>query len=102
MDDEVDSVAMIQNIAPIADVFAFAHKRNFLAVKKIGNKPWCKFFGVMIGTIVVAGIGDGHRQAVSIVPSAYQVIGGGFGSGIRAVRCITGCFGEFQVRPVER
>ena len=51
--DKVNSLAVVFNIKPVADVFALAVNGKLLSLKRIRNYLWNELFREMIWTVVV-------------------------------------------------
>ncbi len=55
---------MVQDVQPVADVFAAAINRQGFAGDRFDDHQRQQFFGELIGSVVVAAIGHDHGQAV--------------------------------------
>ncbi|MNE16218.1 hypothetical protein D3C80_1091570 [compost metagenome] len=62
---------------PVTHLLAIAIHRQWLAGQGIEDHQRDQLFGEMVWAVVVRAVGDQHRQAVSTVPGAYQVVRGG-------------------------
>lgn len=92
--DRQEGSAMVFDVQPVADVFAFAVNGNGLAAKAFEDDDWDQLFGELVGPVVVAAVGDHDGQAVGVLPGSGEVVGGRFAGGVGRVG-IVGCgFGE--------
>ena len=72
-----DRCAVIDDIQPVAHVFAITVDRQILAVQGIVDDQRDQLFRELVGTVVVRAVGDQHRQAVGVVIGADQMVRGG-------------------------
>ncbi len=92
-----DRTAMVLDVQPVAHLHSVAVHRQGLARQRVDDHQRDEFFGKVVGAVVVAAIGGQHRQAVGVLPSAHQVVAGGFARTVGAVGLVTVGFGESGV-----
>ena len=78
VNNKVNRLAVILDIKPIADVFAFAVNWQRLVIQAVCNHQWDKLLGKVIGSVIVGAAGDGYRQPVCAVICEHEQIGGRF------------------------
>src|SRR5207247_1406652 len=89
---------MIVDMDPIADIkpIAIDGKRLFFyaAINHAGDK----FFTVLMGAIIIAGVGHRHQKIVGHGKGSDKMIGGSFRSGIGRIWPIGRFFGKMALR----
>jgi len=98
VDDEIDGVAVVEDIEPVANLATLAVDRDGLVLDTIGDAKGNKFFGELVGAVVVAGVADGNGKVVGAVICADEVIGSGFGSRVGTGGIVGSGFGELGWR----
>ncbi len=83
-------IAMIGDVEPVADVAAVAVNGQAPPLDGVHDHERNELLGKLIGPIVVGAVGDDRGQAVSRVPGAHQMVGGGLGRRVGRVRSV-GC-----------
>ena len=100
--DKVNSLAVIFDIQPVADVFPFAVDRQGLSLEGVGDHQRNQLFGEVVGPVVVRAAADRHGAAVGAVVRHDQQIRGGLAGRIGRRRVDRRLFGEEQVGTVQR
>ena len=90
MENQVNGFTVVQNIQPVANVFAVAVNRYVLFAQRIGDNLRNQLFRMLFRTVIVGTVGNRYVHAVSAVIRTDQHIRTGFGRGIRRTRII-GC-----------
>ena len=75
MNNPVNSAAMIFDIEPVPDVFAFTVDRQLLIAQRIGNHQRDKLLREMIRTIIIRAPGDRYRNLKCTIIALRQKIG---------------------------
>ena len=101
-DDEVDGLAVILHIQPVAHVQALTINRKRFVVEAVCDHERDQLLGEMIRAVVVGAAGDRHRQAVSAVIRLYQQVRARLGAGIRGAGVDRRGLGKEQIGPVQR
>jgi len=83
---------------PVADIFSVSVYRNGRSAERLTDNYRNQLLGELIGAIIVGAICDKSRQAVSVCPSAYQVVGGGLTGGVRLAWIVWSAFGKEALR----
>ena len=99
---EAHGGAVVPDVEPVANVLAVAVDRQRLLAPSVEDHQRDQLLGKLAGAIVVGAIGRDRRQAIGVVVGAHQMIGGGLGRGVGAVRRVRGGFGESGVAGAER
>lgn len=102
LQDEVDGMAVILDIEPVADILAIAVDRQLLVGQRIDDHQRNELFREMIRAVVVRAARNRRRQLVRAVVSHDQEVRAGLRSRIRARRLEVRLFRKEQVRTVER
>ena len=102
MDDQIDGLAVILHVEPVAHVQPLAVYRQRLVVQAVGDHQRDQLFREMIGAVVVAATADGHRQAEGAVVRQHQQIGAGLGGAVGAAGVDGRLLGKEQIGPVQR
>ena len=97
----VDGACMIDDVEPIANVFALTIYRKGFALADIIDEKGYQFFGKLVGTVVVAAVGNIDGQTIGIVKRAHEMVAGRLAGGIGRVRIVAGGFGEKGVVEIE-
>ncbi len=92
--NEVDSLAVVFHVKPVAHVAAVTVDGQTLSFKDILDNQWNQFLRKMIRTVVIRATGNRNRHFIRIMISHYEHIRTRFGSAVRAVRTKRGRFGE--------
>jgi len=92
--DRPDCLVVVLDIEPVADVPPIAVDREGLAFEHVEDHEGDEFFGELIGAVVVRAVGEGERQAISVVVGLGEVVARGFAGGIWRARVVRGFFGE--------
>ena len=101
-EDEVDGLAVILHIQPVADIQPLAVHRQWLVIQRIGDHQWDQLLREVIRTVVVGAAAHRDGQAVGAVVRQHQQIRACLG---RAVRTggVDGCLlGKEQVGTIQR
>jgi len=93
-------VGVVFDKQPVADVRPVAVDRQRLSSERVEDDDRDQFLGEMEWPVVVAAIGQHHRQAVGFMPGPHQMVRAGFRCRIRAARIIGRVFGELDRRIV--
>src|SRR6266576_2639553 len=79
---------------PVAHIGALAIDRQLQALERIDDDQRDQLFGKMIRAVIVRAVGHDHRQAVSVMPGADQMIGRGLRGGVGRTRIVGGRLAE--------
>ena len=88
----------IFDIEPVANVGSVAVNRKRDSFQRIEYGQWNELFGKLIRTVIVRGVADDHRQLISSVPGACQMVGPGLAGGIGRARLISRILSEPTLR----
>src|SRR6266481_5248628 len=97
-----NGAAMILDVEPVANVFAVAIHREWLAGTCIQDHERDQLLGKLVGAVVIGAVGGQNRKAVSVVISADQMIGSRLGRGVRTVGIVGGGLAESWIVGAER
>ena len=100
--DEVNRLAMILHIEPIAHIFSVAVHRQRLVRQSIGNHQRNQFFRELIRSVIVAAARNRHRKAVCPIIRADQEIRARLGAAVGRARVKRRRLREKQIRTLER
>lgn len=75
--------AVVFDVQPVADVFAFAINGDRFASQTLEDHDWDQLFRELIRAVVVAAVGDHDGQPVCVLPGSSKVVGGRFAGGVR-------------------
>ena len=101
-DDQVDRLAVILDIEPVAHILALAVDGQGLVGERVGDHQGNQLLGEVIGTVVVGAARDCHRQSVGAVIREHEQVGARLGRAVGAAG-MDGCLlGKEQVGTVER
>ena len=89
-----NGAAVIAHIEPVADLLAIAINRKRLARERVVNDKRNKFFGKVVGAVIVGAVGGEHGQVVGVVIGAHQMIRRGLACGVRTVGFVAIGFAE--------
>ena len=101
-DDEVDSLAMVFYVEPIAHVQTIAIDGQGLIVEGVDDHEGNELFREMVRPIVVGAAGNSNGQAVRPVIGQNEEVCAGFGAAVRARRMERRRFRKEEVRPKGR
>ena len=79
VDDQVDGLAVILHIQPVADIFTGTIDRKRLIIQCICDHQRDQLLRKVIWSVVVRAAADGNRQSVGSVICQYQKVCTGFG-----------------------
>ena len=82
-EDQVDGLAVVLHIEPVADVLALAVDRQRLVVQAVGDHQRDQLLREVVGPVVVGAAADCHRQAVGTVVGLHQQVRAGLGGAVR-------------------
>lgn len=102
LQNEVDGMAVVLDIEPVADILAVAVNRQLLVRKRVDDHQRDELFRKMVRTVVVRAARNRRRQLVRAVVSHDQEVRAGLRSRIRARRLEVRLLREEQIRTVER
>ena len=74
VDNQVNRLAVILDIQPVADVLALAVDRQRLVGKRVGNHQRNQLLREVIGAVVVGAAADGDGQTVGSVIRQHEQI----------------------------
>ena len=94
VEHEVDGLAVVQHVQPVADVRAVAIHRNALFFQALGDDDRDELLEVLFGAVVVRAVGGGHVHAVGVVVGAHDEIRTGLAGRIRGVGRVGRGFGK--------
>ena len=83
--DEVDGLAVVFHIEPVADVAAVAIDGQLLAFQDVFDDERYQLLGEVIGAVVVAAAGDADGHVVGVVVGHDEEVGTGLRGAVRAV-----------------
>src|SRR5208282_4578994 len=81
-DDRQKRSGVILDVQPVPNVAAGAVYRKLPALETVEDRQWDEFLGKMVGAIVVGAIGDQDGQAIGVMPTPNEVVGGSLRCGI--------------------
>ena len=102
LQDQVDSMAVVLDIKPVADVLAIAVDRQFLIGQRVDDHQRDELLREVVRAVVVRAARDCRRDLVGAVVGHDEQVGTGLRSRIRARRLEVRLLREEQVRAVER
>src|SRR6266478_9306880 len=97
-----NGAAVILDVEPVANVFAVAIHREWLAGACIQDHERDQLLRKLVGSVVIGAVGGQNRKAVSVVIGADQMIGSRLGRGVWAVGIVGGGLAEGRVVGAER
>ena len=71
----VDAPTVIENVDPIADIFAFAVNRDRLVLDQVGNEQRNDLFGKLVGTVIVRAARGDRGETERVALRSHQEIG---------------------------
>lgn len=86
--------AVVFDVQPVADVFAFAIDGDRFSSQAFENHDRDQFFRELIRAVVVAAVGDHDGQTVCVLPSSGKVVRGRFAGGVRRMGIVRRRFTE--------
>jgi len=89
---------VVFHVEPVPDLLAVAVHRQRFARQSVENHQRDELFRKMVWPVIVAAVGDNHRQAESAAPGADEVVRAGFTGAVGAAGGIGGGFGKQVVR----
>ena len=102
VDNQVNSLAVIRHMEPVAHILSRAVHRKLLICQGAADNKGNQLLREMIGAVVIGTPGHSHRQAVCPVICQHEQISACLGRGIRA-GCVQGRFlCKEKVRSVKR
>ena len=102
LQDEVDGMAVVLHIEPVADVLAIAVDRQFLVGQRVDDHQRDELLREVVRAVVVRAARDCRRDLVGAVIRHDEQVSTGFRSRIRARRLEVRLLREEEVRAVER
>ena len=87
LQNEPDGGRVVFDKKPIADLLAVAIDGEGLSIERIEDHQGDELFGKMVGAVVVRAIRREGGEAVGVLEGPDEVVAGGFGGGVGAVRC---------------
>lgn len=102
LQDQVDGMAVILDVEPVANILAVAVDRQLLIGQRVDDHQRDELLREVIRTVVVRAARDRRRDLVGAVIRHDQEVRTGFRSRIRARRLEVRLLREEQVRTVER
>ena len=75
---------VIVHIQPIAHIQAIAIERNRLSCRRLEDHHRDQLLWVLPGPVVVAAVGEHHRQPIGVMPGPHQVVAGRLAGGVGA------------------
>jgi len=91
---EVDGLAVVENIEPVADVRAVAVHRNALFFQALGDDDGDELLKMLLRAVVVGTVRGGHVHAVGMVVGAYDEVRAGLAGRVRRVGSVGRGFGK--------
>ena len=102
LQDQVDGMAVVLDVEPVADVLAVAVDRQLLVGQRVDDHQRDELLREVIRAVVVRAARDRRRNLVGAMIRHDQEVRTGFRSRIRARRLEVRLLREEQVRTVER
>lgn len=102
LQDQVDGMAVILDVEPVADVLAVAVDRQLLVGQRVDDHQRDELLREVVRTVVVRAARDRRRDLVGAVVGHDEQVSTGLRSRIRARRLEVRLLREEQVRAVER
>ena len=87
-----DGFTVIDNIKPVADIFAVAVNRQGFSLKGVVDDQRNELFRKLVRSIVIGAVGNQRRQSIGMKIRADQMVGGRLAGGIRRPGIIRGGF----------
>jgi hypothetical protein len=81
---------VVLHVEPVAHVGPIAVERNRLTGGGLEDHHWDQLLWELPGAVVVAAVGEHHRQPVGVVPGLYQVVAARLAGGVGAARVVGG------------
>ena len=94
VEHEVDGLAVVEHVQPVADVRTVAVHRDAFFFQAFGNDDRDELFEVLLGAVVVGAVGGGHVHAVGVVIGANDEVRTGLAGGVGAVGSVGRGFRE--------
>ena len=99
--DQVDGLAVVLDIKPVANVEALAVDGEGLVMESVDDHERDQLLREVIGAVVVGTAADRHGQSVGPVIGQDQQVRGGLGAAVGAAGVDGGLLGEEEVGPVK-
>ena len=96
-DDEVDGLAVVFHVEPVAHVGASAVNGELLALQYVVDDQRNELFGELIRAVVVGAARYGNGHVVRVAVGAHDVVGARLGGAVGAVRVERRCFHEIAL-----
>jgi hypothetical protein len=74
LENTPESPCVVLDEQPVPYVLTSTVDWKWLASERLDNHEWNELLGEVVGPIIVGAIGYERRQAVRVVPRAYQMI----------------------------
>ena len=102
LQDQVDGMAVVLDIEPVADVLAVAVNRQLLVGQRVDDHQRDKLLREVVRAVIVRAARDRHRNLVGAVVGHDEQVSAGLRSRIRARRLEVRLLREEEIRAVER
>ena len=102
LQDQVDGMAVILDVEPVADVLAVAVDRQLLVGQRVDDHQRDELLREVVRAVVIRAARDRRRDLVGAMVGHDEQVSAGLRSRIRARRLEIRLFREEQVRAVER
>ena len=102
LQDQVDGMAVVLDVEPVADVLAVAVDRQLLVGQRVDDHQRDELLREMVRAVVVRAARDRRRDLVGAMVGHDEQVSTGLRSRIRARRLEVRLFREEEIRAVER
>ena len=102
LQDQVDGMAVVLDVEPVADVLAVAVDRQLLVGQRVDNHQRDELLWEMVRAVVIRAARDRRRNLVGAVVGHDEQVSAGLRSRIRARRLEVRLLREEEIRAVER
>ena len=99
-DDQVDRLAVIFHVQPVADIEPLSVDRKRLVRQRVGDHQRDQLFRELVGAVVIGAAADRRRQAVGSVIRVYQQIRGCLRAAVGAGGMKRRILRKEEIRPV--
>ena len=96
-DDEVDGLAVVFHVEPVAHVGARAVNGELLALQYVVDDQRNELLGELIRAVVVGAARYGNGHVIRVAVGAHDVVGTRLGGTVRTVRVERRCFHEIAL-----